>query len=405
MEDLRLSAVATRVVAWHNRHPLARRITASQVHAIGYVALPFSDPSGTLAAPAAEAEPADAEGGTLRQRAQARARQQDAAAPGGVPTVTQLAVDPKSLVADFSEDFIDPLSPRQVARFARRRGRALVRAPSDGPMRRIRADGRNDGAGLTLYLLTAVIETGTWKSRVLIGAGDKPAVLGRRVLAPARSALVLAPLLATAWLYHPSHQAPAAQVPVVAAAASAASAAALPAPPPAPASAPAAAEPAATAQAAASAPEPIASAPLDVEPRLGRIEMPSIRPRLGGVRAASAPAAREPAVAQAPAASAAAVAAAPAARPPVAPPPAVAPEEPAFALSTRPLRTRAEADQVRIAMKSLLRAITSEPVRVDIMAEGDDWRVVGLPFATQAEADKARALLLSRGMRVVVVGF
>jgi hypothetical protein len=42
MEDLRLQAVAARVAAWHNRHPLARRITAAQVHSIGYVALPFS---------------------------------------------------------------------------------------------------------------------------------------------------------------------------------------------------------------------------------------------------------------------------------------------------------------------------------------------------------------------------
>ena len=42
MQVLRLNEVLTRVVAWHNRHPLARRIQASQVHSIGEVLLPFA---------------------------------------------------------------------------------------------------------------------------------------------------------------------------------------------------------------------------------------------------------------------------------------------------------------------------------------------------------------------------
>ncbi|MDE2504340.1 MAG: hypothetical protein KGL18_15365, partial [Burkholderiales bacterium] len=42
MEELRLSAVVARVVAWHNRHPLARRITRDQVQAVGYVGLPYA---------------------------------------------------------------------------------------------------------------------------------------------------------------------------------------------------------------------------------------------------------------------------------------------------------------------------------------------------------------------------
>ena len=411
MDELRLSAVATRVVAWHNRHPLARRITASQVHGIGYVALPFSDPSGVpgAATPAAEAaEPADdaAGGGTLRQRAEARARQQQDAG-AGVPVVTQLAVDAAQLAPDFSEDFIDPLTPRQVARFARRRGQALVRAPSDGPVRRIRADGRQpEGGGLTLYLLTAVIETGTWKSRVLVGPGDKPAVLGRRVLSAPRAGALLLPLLAAgAWLYHSTHRAPAG--PVVAHASTAASAPALHAAASAPALHAAASVPAhaAPASAAASAPPPsfTTTPPLDLQPRLGRIDMPSLRPHLGGPPPAP-PA--DPASAAAPAAGPArAVAQAPARPAPGAAAPAPLPELPAFALSTRLLRTRAEADQVRIAMKSLLRATSMTEVRVDVIAEGDDWRVVGMPFETREKADQARALLVSRGMRVQVVAF
>lgn len=416
MEELRLSAVATRVVAWHNRHPLARRITASQVHGIGYVALPFSDPSGQAGAPAPAAEPVAAEepaGGTLRQRAQARARQQDAAAPAGVPTVNQLAVDPAQLAPDFSEDFIDPLSPRAVARFARRHGQALVRAPADGPLRRVRADGRQgDGGGLTLYLLTAVVETGTFKSRVLVGPGDKPAVLGRRVLSTPRVAALLLPLVAGAvGLYQATHKAPAAAVARAGAAASAPHAAAS-APAFAAASGPlmaaasAAARPASAAP--ADAPAYSASAPIDVEPRLGRIDMPSLRPHLGG-RPPSPP---QPASAAVPAPAApAAVARAQPAAAPAAPSPvpvvarAVPPGAPAFALSTRLLRTRAEADQVRVAMKSLLRATSMKAVRVEVIAEGDDWRVVGMPFETREEADKARELLVSRGMRVQVLAF
>ena len=34
--------VINRVVAWHNRHPLARRITAAQVRHVGLVLLPFA---------------------------------------------------------------------------------------------------------------------------------------------------------------------------------------------------------------------------------------------------------------------------------------------------------------------------------------------------------------------------
>lgn len=414
MDELRLSAVATRVVAWHNRHPLARRITASQVHGIGYVALPFSDPSGVpgAATPAVEAaEPADdaAGGGTLRQRAEARARQQQDAG-AGVPVVTQLAVDAAQLAPDFSEDFIDPLTPRQVARFARQRGQALVRAPSGGPVRRIRADGRQpEGGGLTLYLLTAVIETGTWKSRVLVGPGDKPAVLGRRVLSAPRAGALLLPLLAAgAWLYHSTHRAPAGlTVPAVAHAPAAASVPALHAAASAPALHAAASvpTPAMPASAAASAPAPSFSTtpPLDVEPRLGRIDMPSLRPHLGGPPPAP-PA--DPASAAAPAAGPVrAVAQAPGRPAPGAAAPAPLPGQPAFALSTRLLRTRAEADQVRIAMKSLLRATSMTEVRVDVIAEGDDWRVVGMPFESREKADQARALLVSRGMRVQVVAF
>jgi hypothetical protein len=47
MQAVRLNAVLVRVVAWHNRHPLARRITAAQVHSVGEVVLPFASARAT----------------------------------------------------------------------------------------------------------------------------------------------------------------------------------------------------------------------------------------------------------------------------------------------------------------------------------------------------------------------
>ena len=44
MDKLRLDTLAVRVVEWHNRHPLARRIEAAQVQSMGYVVLPFVAP-------------------------------------------------------------------------------------------------------------------------------------------------------------------------------------------------------------------------------------------------------------------------------------------------------------------------------------------------------------------------
>ena len=42
---------------------------------------------------------------------------------------------------------------------------------------------------------------------------------------------------------------------------------------------------------------------------------------------------------------------------------------------------------------------------LEAMRSGDDWRVVCWPFPTREQADKARALLASRGMKLQVVDF
>ena len=530
MDNLRLdqlnpSAVADRVVAWHNRHPLARRIGAAQVHAIGYVALPFTGEAPPRAAPsatpsvtpsatptptptaaqaaaqaiaaaaatplpvltevaqAAAAETQNpAEGSRLRERALARAREQAADPHGAAAADTAAAVlatlAPAALKRDFSKNFIDTLSAREVARFALKHGRVLARAPLDGPVREVRADGgmpdgrkpeRRQRVPAQVYLLTAVIETDTRKSRVLLGDGS--AVLGQRIHSGPRIAALLAVAAGVMgtplwWMQPDPHTLarPAAQSAVAADAslplpASSPLPSLLPTPQSTPQStpflspdtpsSPTAASASAVlpaVQAAASTPvlvadaptpvpmrEPVVDAPVEPEARTRR-RVVSIVPLLSDEQkalarqqrqarvdaaAAAAPLAspRIPAsVASAPVPVTAPVTAAVAPLAPLAPPAAALPARappvqtapsgaPVFAISTRALRTRAEADQVRVAMQALLQTLGHAQVRVDVLPQGEDWRVVALPFPQRADAEKGRALLASRGMRAVVVDF
>ena len=577
MDNLRLnqlnsSAVADRVVAWHNRHPLARRIGAAQVHAIGYVALPFTgealSPAGltatatatAIAIAAATAAPTAAqaaaqaiaaaaatplpvlieaaqsaaaetqnpvEGSRLRERALAPAREQ-AADPHGAPAADSAAavlatLAPGTLKRDFSEDFIDTLSARQVARFALKFGLVLARPPLDAPVRKVRAgDGMPDGrkperrqrVPAQVYLLTAVIETDTRKSRVLLGHGS--AVLGQRIHSGPRIAALLAVAVGVMgtplwWMQADEHTPaqtalqtalqptpqPALQTTLqtalqttlqtalqTAPQSAAAAGALLPPPassplfaplpslatPPSPVGSAASAVPSAVpsevlpavlpaAQAAAAAPVTVADSPMPVpmpvpmrEPVVEAPVGPEARTRRRGVSivpllseeqkalareqrqarvdaaAAAAPAALPPSpvsVASAPVAVTAALTGAvmgavtgavTGAKAPLAPPVAAFPARappvqaapsgaPAFAISTRTLRTRAEADQVRVAMQALLQTLGHARVQVDVLSQGEDWRVVALPFPQRADAEKGRAMLASRGMRAEVVDF
>lgn len=470
MDSPRLNdAVAARVVAWHNRHPLARRIGAAQVHSVGYVVLPFAAPAP--AAGAAPAAPGDGATGSLRERALARARQGgDAALPPPPPKALAATAMPSGAQANFDENFIAPLTPRQVARWARRHGRPLpaVQPAAGAPLREVLALPLPAGTQpLQVVVLTAAIEIGKSRRRVLLDAGDGAAVLGRRVPNVPRAGLLglllaaavgaallrppvdpLAPLVAAA---APAASAPAETPPMAepVPAAQAARPAAMPVadapllavhasldqrPPESPAAAASAASVSAVAVAASAAPAgaaPVvaaASAPLDVEPRLGRIDLPALGlPRgkqakadardawLGAMGVPAMPplaAAASAAVAQAAsaAASAATVAAAP---PPQAAESALQPAAAAtFAVASRMLRTRAEAEQVRDAMHGLLRigshggnSGASGEIQVEILPQGDDFRVVGWPFGARGQAEKARTVLVSRGMRVEVLAF
>ena len=154
--------------------------------------------------------------------------------------------------------------------------------------------------------------------------------------------------------------------------------------------------------AASATPEP--APPPDVEPTLGRVELPSLGPQIDARRRAARDALQP--------AAAAASAPRPAPEPTLQPAPAQAqPPRPvaatgsAFAVSTRLLRTRTESEQLASAMRALLAPPGSPPMHVDVLAVGDDWRVVGWPYADRAAAEKAQALLATRGMRVQIVDF
>jgi hypothetical protein len=429
MEALRLPAVAARVVAWHNRHPLARRITAAQVHGLGYVALPFGQPPASTK-------------------------------PWLQPLLVLIKTWPllaskARLQPAFTEDFIPPLPRRQVARWVAGNGRVLVQAPDDAPVRDVPLATEVQGHASTVYVMTATVDLGTLRTRVLIGAdhgfGRPAQVLGPRLWSGARLSIAATAvlLMGTAaallgWLQPAEGAAPLALKPAGLITETAAQAGlARPKLGPAalatsaPASA-ASAEPVSalrntsawSASIAASAPAPaylplLASLPPAADAQLGRVQLPTLggliseeakaaarAQRLGAaqvkpaVGSASAPPSTVPSSTSPPASTMGGV---PAALPTT----AIAARRAAiFALTTRPLRTRAEAEQVMAAMGALLRTgaamqklDSATKMQTDILAEGEDWRVVGMPFAKRDDAEQARKLLVARGMRVDVVDF
>jgi hypothetical protein len=78
---------------------------------------------------------------------------------------------------------------------------------------------------------------------------------------------------------------------------------------------------------------------------------------------------------------------------------------PAYALSTRLLRTKAESEQVLQAWRALLAGDARNPLNVSVMPAGDDWRVVCWPFTSRQDAEKARSLLAARGLRAETIDF
>ena len=444
MKELQPHALAARVVAWHNRNPLARRIRATEVHSVGYVAVPLLLPTGAMtssddAHPTPASDPLAA--ASLRERAMARIQKEasDPAADSAAAPLGDQASAPRPeipidavLPAAFGATFIAGLRPRAVAAWASQHGVAMDADPTEAPVRRIAADVGSDPQRVCeRWLLTAQVEIGFLKSRVLLGGGAPAAVLGRRLLSPLRIALLAALVLALALgglalarpdVLRTSRTKPSmtagspSLAPSTAASAATSSEtttvfAALPA-----------ASAATGYLAGASAPQAATvassgatpSAPIDVEPTLGRVALPSLSPyidekrRLAQARAASAadqprPPATSAAAQSQPAAQARVATPASAVAAATVPTPAAA--GPAYAVSTQLLRTRTESEQYAAAMRGLLKAPDGRQFHVEVMAAGKDWRVVGWPYGSQSEADRARALLTQRGMKIEVIAF
>lgn len=299
------------VVAWHNSHPLAKKITIYDVHTIGVVALPFvrtgragtavghGGRAGSLGEPIEPvlgedlaAEPAHHLGeSTLDAHANTTAQHLDALADGEEPPdhipkaswrerLAGLAQGLKrggaggssSAWPAFSERFIPGLGPARIAKFAQAQG--FLNPPGDAswPQRVVAMDEtmmakRNGAWPFELYLISAAIDAGTSRSRVLIGVGRKPQILGPRCWSPKRMGLAAMVVLGLLGLgsallvqKHHAKQEAVAAAEAASAAASAASAAQA-ASAAAHAQAEAASAAAAAASAAASAAEDGASAP------------------------------------------------------------------------------------------------------------------------------------------------
>jgi len=409
LSDITASEITARVLAWHHRHPLARRLGAADVHSIGHVAVPFADPGAPPPAPTS---------GSLRERAMAQAQAPSAApSPAGKPGATG------PLKAAFDEDLLPPLAPAEVAAWALAHGVERAREPLTLPVRRLPMRPGTPGPAWR-WLLTAELRDGTARTRVLLGPASGAPVLGRRLWSPVRlgllaglcgallaaaAVLLLKPAAPAGTLADPglvlpssgaaaSPAASSAAVPAAAVAAtspaSAVAAAAVPSPASAAPAASAASTPplaAAPSQAASAAP---GATPADVEPRLGRIDLPTLGPLVDERRRRAAEAA-----------AAAASAAKPATPPPPAAITAAAAGAPAFALATRVLRTRTESQQIAEALRSLLVVPGSPAQQVDVLPVGDDFRVVARPYPGREAAERAAAALAARGHRVQVIEF
>lgn len=453
MEPSSSSELAALVAAWHNRHPLARRISAAQVQGAGLVALPFVAPRGSGAAEAQG--PSDGPGAAApppsgwRRRLQAWLASLRQRLPR--PSARQSAAPrPGALRAAFDEDFISPLRPAQVARFARRHGTVTrPNSPLDWPQRDVaRRPGRPGTVPRTLYLRTAAIEVGKQRRRVLIGAGPRPAVSGPRLWSRPRVAALLGlagcAVALAAWFgaggLGPNPDDGARSLTALTGGRSAASGAVQDAPASAPvsaASAPASAPPSALAASARPGVAPAVPTAADAVPSHSTPAGPpvALAPAASPAPSSSASAVSHPASASATGAAMA----------PQQPPPAESGEEvrrsirptlspearlaarqesealraahPAsaaaaasasdgkvYAVATPTTRTRAGAQLRIVLMNAPTEADPGRP-RAEVMQVGTGWRAVIWPFDNRDAAERTRQQLASRGIPAEVIGF
>lgn len=85
---------------------------------------------------------------------------------------------------------------------------------------------------------------------------------------------------------------------------------------------------------------------------------------------------------------------------------AAAPAATAWAVSTRRLRTRFESEQMLAALRDVAyRSGHGSDLKLEVLPSGEDWRAVGWPLATRAEAERLREALAARGLKMEVVQF
>jgi len=326
------------------------------------------------------------------------------------------------LRAVFSQDFIWPLRPGQVARWAQRHGQPWPLAPADWPRRQVDTDRarlarlRQKGLAhdLPLHVLSAAIGVGDRRMRVLLGADGS--IIGPRAYSRARvgsAAMLLAVgLVGAGWALRPLHglgdsgaaawaalpasaassassasaapSASAASAAFIASAASSALAAA------APASATALADAASAAASADGQAEAVAAADsaashpqADIRPTLSDEQRYTARAEAAKLRG----------------------------DPPPPPPPsleaaAAAAAGPVYAVVSPASRQRETAATSLVLMQSAAaRLAGTVPEHGELVQSQGQWRAAWWPFASLVDAERARVLLAGRGLKAEVVEF
>lgn len=413
-----MERLAEQIVDWHNRHPLARRIAVGDVHTIGVVALPFvraTAQAGAFAEPVLN-DPVSAFD-ELHGSPPASRWAVGSQRVLSLPRLLQklLRRKPRTQWRAFSEKFLPGLSAARIERFALAHAFTDPPAtPETRPWRVIVIDdalaNAHSGWPFELYLMSAGIDVGSARTRVLSGRGIPSQIIGRRLWDPLRSGLlagVLALLLSSAtWMLWPRRAAEPMAVP-----APAASAPAPAQPASVPASAPpaAASEPqAASAPAAAEAASEAGSAPVpDIRPRLvQRADGKVLPPMLGGKPAENA--AEKPAEKASEKGLDKPAVKASAAEP-------VDPRLARMAASTEkvavalvgPPGSKADAEALLQRMKAGLVGVHSNPdaLQADVIQTPEGWRATIWPFPSREQAQLINATLVARGMKTKAVNF
>lgn len=425
-----MERLAEQIVDWHNRNPLARRISVGDVHTIGVIALPFvrgTAEAGGLVEPVLTDAVSFDELAAMPRPSRAAAWLQRLQKLQGLTRL--LGRRPRDQWRAFNEKFLPGLSPARIERFALAHGFTEPPATPDArPWRVIVIDEQqasaHSGWPFELYLMSAGIDAGSGRTRVLSGRGIPSQVIGRRLLDPVRTGIAAAVLALLAglagWMLWPRHAAEPVAEPAPAASAPASTPASIPA------SAPAAPVVAQAASAAASQVEAAAVPASEIAASDAQADIqPDIRPRLvqrtDGI-------ARPPLLSSQPAATEGRAASAPVATQKASEVAEPGPEKPDEAKKAEPPDprlarmaqpgqtvvalvgppgTKAEAEALLKKMRAGLVGVHSNPdaLQADVIQTPEGWRATIWPFPSREQAQLINATLVARGMKTKAVNF